>query len=111
MTGYFTTGYYHYRLDAWTRMTGFLTTGHPRLDHFIQAWYINLNTINTAALRMHMQPHMLESLLAEWPQPILRIFNIQHGEAWLLHLIGASSDESLTIRHDPDYILRHNLVD
>ena len=69
------------------------------------------HTINTAALRMHMQPHMLESLLAEWPQPILRIFNIQHGEAWLLHLIGASSDESLTIRHDPDYILRHNLVD
>ena len=64
------------------------------------------HTINPAALRMHMRPHMLESLLAEWPQPILRIFNIQHGEAWLLHLIGASSDGSLTIRHDPNYILR-----
>ena len=72
------------------------------------------HTINTAALRMHMQPHMLESLLAEpWPQPILRIFNIQHGEAWLLHSLGASSGGSLTIttRHYPDYILRHNLVD
>ena len=41
------------------------------------------HTINTAALRMHMQPHMLESLLAEpyFQHSTFRIFNIQHGEA------------------------------
>ena len=63
------------------------------------------HTINTAALRMHMQPHMLESLLAEWPQRILRVLNIQHAQAGLLYIIGGLSDGRLIIRHDPDYAL------
>ena len=63
------------------------------------------HTINTAALRMHMQPHVLESLLTEWPQRLLRVLNIQHGQAWLLYFIGGLSDGSLIIRHDPDYAL------
>ena len=64
------------------------------------------HTINTAALRMHMQPHMLESLLAEWPHRNLRVLIIQHGQAWLLYIIGGLSDGSLIICHDPDYALR-----
>ena len=72
-------------------------------------------TINTAVLRMHMQPHMLESLLAEpyFQHSTFRNSNIQHREARLLHLIGASSERSLTItiRHYPEYLLRHNLPD
>ena len=63
------------------------------------------HTINTAALRMHMHPHMLESLLAEWPQRILRVLNIPHRQAWQLYFIGGFCDGSLIISHDPDYTL------